>query len=624
MQMKIVNAIVFVLLVATQVAFSQNDECRLNMGINLAGPADWGAEWPFVDIMKYGREWETTNSEWVGNGLNLWNTELIEYFEFDEQGYPLEVPLNIDHPNADGVPQIIRSVWANTFALPEGVYVLLYDGEGVIEFDFDGTIISQEPGRIEVQMTHSGQIMSLLIMESTPGNHIRNIRFLLPGTEATYQENPWQEDFIDKLEPFNTFRFMDWGRTNNSNQRKWEDRPQLDDYTYNINGNPYERWIELCNMMQADAWICVPHLADEDYIIQMATLFKTQLDPDLKIYVEYSNELWNWIFDQAHYGLDSLDQNLEWPERLGPRVAEVMDIWTQVFDGQTDRLVRVMGGMHGWFDITDRVFGQIQANGQDHLIDAISPAAYIPLDSEQLAGLGSAATGVDVIEGATEIAFDENNWAMQGWRDHATLANANNKQLIFYEGGQHFTPEPWGTVQPYNMALIEAQVVPEMYDLYNQLFTTLLSLTDSEMTLMHFSFIAPLGEVPEDVRWGTFGALTDQFNQGEPFSDAPKYRALRDYITACDITSNTADLTAQGFTFDVAPNPATNSIEVKIEGVDVTAGRFRLIQANGTLVQQGTFNKNSFQLSLTSLAKGMYWIELQTEEGNLMKKIVKQ
>lgn len=69
-----------------------------------------------------------------------------------------------------------------------------------------------------------------------------------------------------------------------------------------------------------DAWVCVPHLADENYIRSMAQLFRANLDPDLKIYVEYSNETWNWIFQQTHYLNDNGDQNVLWPERTVPFV----------------------------------------------------------------------------------------------------------------------------------------------------------------------------------------------------------------------------------------------------------------------------------------------------------------
>jgi len=49
----------------------QADDSRLQLGMNLAGPTDYNAEWPFVNIMKYGRTWETTNAGWTGGAEPL-------------------------------------------------------------------------------------------------------------------------------------------------------------------------------------------------------------------------------------------------------------------------------------------------------------------------------------------------------------------------------------------------------------------------------------------------------------------------------------------------------------------------------------------------------------------------
>ncbi|MCB9295686.1 MAG: hypothetical protein H6559_21555 [Lewinellaceae bacterium] len=62
-----------------------------------------------------------------------------------------------------------------------------------------------------------------------------------------------------------------------------------------------------------------------------------------------------------YYGNDELDQSLPWPERLGPRIADVMQIWTDVFGAGNPRLVRVMGYQHAWLDIGTRIYAQIEA-----------------------------------------------------------------------------------------------------------------------------------------------------------------------------------------------------------------------------------------------------------------------
>lgn len=444
--MKVIHTLLFLFaFVFLAVAQPVPDSCRLRIGTNLSGPADWGSEYPFVNIMKYSRQWISHNNQWIGGGTNAWDTQVLDQIPADENGYPLSLPADVPGQEA---PQIVRTVWANTEALPEGLYVVLYDGTGDLDVWGDATLVSEQPGRLEFLLEFQDDIFALEIYESQAGDHIRNIRVLLPGAESTYQTSPWEPNWLEKLEPFQAIRFMDWGYTNSSSMRQWNQRTQPDNYTWTQkSGVPYEMWIKLCNQQHADAWICIPHAASDDYVTKMATFFKDSLDPDLKIYVEYSNEVWNWIFEQAHYGHDSLDQNLPWPERLAPRIAHVMQIWTDVFAGQTERLVRVQGGQHGWYDIGHRIFQQLEAGGKDHLIDAISPAAYMGLDNDYIAAnWGASTTGQQVLDHAADFTFDPSEYAMQGWYNHAGLAASKGKKLLFYEGGQHFTPNPFGTV----------------------------------------------------------------------------------------------------------------------------------------------------------------------------------
>jgi hypothetical protein len=59
--------------------------------------------------------------------------------------------------------------------------------------------------------------------------------------------------------------------------------------------------VQLCNYLKINPWFCIPHLADDDYVRQFALLVKNSLDPALKVYIEYSNEVWNNVFEQHHY-----------------------------------------------------------------------------------------------------------------------------------------------------------------------------------------------------------------------------------------------------------------------------------------------------------------------------------
>lgn len=613
-----VKNILFLLLIVSHFASAQ-ENCNLKIGTNLAGPSDYGSEWPFVDIFKYSRTWITHNEpSWTGGvPWDPWDTHWEDSIPVDPSGYPTHVPFDVTGADTS---QVVRTVWANTGQLPSGVYVILYDGDGVIDVTFDGQIISQTPGRIEVQVNGGPNaplgILGLEIYQSTLGNHVRNIRFLMPGTELTYQTQPWSQEWLDKLEPFKSLRFMDWGLTNNSTLRTWSDRTQISSSTYTKSGIPYEWMIDLCNLKEADAWVCVPHLADDNFVTQLATLFRDGLNPNQKIYVEYSNEMWNWIFWQAHYGVDSLDQNLNWPERLAPRIANVMQIWHDVFGPQAeDRLVCVLSTQHAWFDIGNRIYQQLETDGNDQLIDAISPAAYMGVFHQPLSDLGSNVTAEDVILNGQEFTFDTAEYHMQGWYAHAQLAADKNKKLVFYEGGQHFTPDPWGTQQSYNTAMMEAQENPLMYDLYEQLFDTLSALSIGETLLMHYSFINPLWEDPNNGAYGNFGSLVSQFYQSEPFTEAPKYRALLEHISECaNITeiSSIEDVSQ----FSVFPNPRSSIIRIINRNVTGQQNHIKVSNLMGQIVYENRFTDEVILKKEEIGPNGVYIISCSSQESN--------
>jgi hypothetical protein len=58
-------------------------------------------------------------------------------------------------------------------------------------------------------------------------------------------------------------------------------------------GAALEYAIELANTAGKDMWINVPAMADDGYVLEMAKLLKNTLDQRRKVYIEYSNEVWN-------------------------------------------------------------------------------------------------------------------------------------------------------------------------------------------------------------------------------------------------------------------------------------------------------------------------------------------
>ena len=129
-----------------------------------------------------------------------------------------------------------------------------------------------------------------------------------------------------RLKPFSNVRFMDPLNTNSNNdgllenwsQRSW---PSAGSRANTLQGMAYEDIIALANQTGTDVWINVPGLATDDYVCRLARLFRygeqgdmgnSACDPSApagtattaplnshsKLYVEYSNEIWNWGFQQ--------------------------------------------------------------------------------------------------------------------------------------------------------------------------------------------------------------------------------------------------------------------------------------------------------------------------------------
>jgi hypothetical protein len=92
---------------------------------------------------------------------------------------------------------------------------------------------------------------------------------------------------------------MDWMQTNNNESVYWTDRQKTTKFSFSdAKGMPYEYIVKLANTLGKDLWVNIPYHASDDYIRQMARFFRDSLSPNLHLYVEYSNEVWNPVFEQ--------------------------------------------------------------------------------------------------------------------------------------------------------------------------------------------------------------------------------------------------------------------------------------------------------------------------------------
>lgn len=522
---------------------------KLPIGMNLAGIADWDPGFPFRNLFLGARQWITRNQSLYGPH----DTKAQSAFQYDADGYPLQVPIAVP---GQAEPQILFTYVPNS--RPPGNYVLLYDGEGEIGGLFGaGRILSQKKGRVKLWMEQDGKEHAIVIKRSKLGNHVRNIRLVAEEDESVdLLASPFLPEFLDFCRPFHCLRFMDWSATNNSIEEEWASRKRPTFYTQvGGRGDPDARYspaptafqrmysggvaietmIQLCNELKIDPWFCIPHRATDDYIAQFARLVKERLDPSLKVYVEYSNELWNWSFLQAGWMLQSplagamveAKGGKAWkdgdrskgeghPERIGALFRRAFAIWEREWSGADQkRLVRVCAVQAAWVDASKRTVKWCVDNGG---ADVVSPAAYFGADDEtydRWAAAGANLTADQVIADLRK----GRDFAREGNSAAEIVGYAKSLGLgyVAYEGGQHIQPKGQADL-PYNPALAAAQYHPAMYDAY----VDMLRLhRDMGCTLLcHYSSVGRQG-----TRWGSWGAKA---SYKEPDAKSPKMRALVD------------------------------------------------------------------------------------------------
>ncbi len=481
------------------------------LGMNLSGPADYMTELPFVDAFKTSRPWI---SQREGAG---W-----------EQGPPLSLDTR------GWVTALEPGCYAETLMLtidgghyPSGRYTVLYEGTGAIDFWGSGTVAEREPGRLLVDVDASRGTLFLRLQETDPTDYVRNIRVIMPGFEEDYHQDPFHPTFLRRWRGVTCIRFLDWMHTNNSLVSAWEDRPTTEDATYSAKGIPVEVMVDLCNRLGADAWFCMPHLATDDYIRQFAAIVRDRLDPSLRAYIEYSNEVWNGMFAQARHAQDrAIELGIGPPERpwegggmyYTQRSLEIFGIWEEVFGG-TDRLVRVIAwqAANPWWS-ENIVLPPLAA---DPRADALAIAPYIsfliPEQGEDLTASEVATWSLDqLFSHLNEHALPE----CLGWvADQRAIADQYGLALIAYEAGQHLVGVGGGENNDALTALFhQANADPRMGELYQ---AYLRGWQESGGGLL-----ANFSSVSNWSKWGSWGLL--QFSDDDE-RQSPKFQAVAEW-----------------------------------------------------------------------------------------------
>lgn len=331
------------------------------MGMNLSNVADYAGDRLFADAMKQGREWSNVGT--TDGAASL-----------DSNGWPTE--------DASVV------VWHGTQNM-HGTYKLVFNGQADVSLSWADASIANKTYNATSNTTTAD-----LIYRSTGGNglllsfrntrrtssgalnggltNIKLMRPLTPGSTTNYATTVTFTTPIKNLAAkFSVVRMMDATGSNGGTNLNgvWAYRrpttyaSQAARYVASGAAQPtpgmaWEYAIQFWNETDKDAYVNIPFPADDNYVSSLATLLKNNLEADRKVYVEYSNELWN-SFGSFPYGVNkaaavsevnaggsplnydgSTDQHVWAMRRIGKRGKEVSDIFRSVF-GESAMMSRV-------------------------------------------------------------------------------------------------------------------------------------------------------------------------------------------------------------------------------------------------------------------------------------------
>lgn len=518
------------------------------MGVNLESARDWEANNMFADAMKQSRPWGSAAAPWD------------QAAAVDSNGWPtgdagVVVKSLAIYNDIGGTYHLSFTGQANV----AGVACLVTIQNKVYDAASNMTTCD-----VVVDPTNQG--ISLAFTGTTGG--VQNVKMMRPG----YTSETFTTPFINLLQPFSCLRSVWLSQVISSPVVNWSDRTLPSYATMNhrvgvgntnslFYGCAWEYIIQLSNETNKDLWVNIPDQATDDYVLQLASLLKNSANPNLHIYVEWSNEVWNGQY--AETGRNQAAANAEvaagnsplnfdgetnpgylaW-RRVGKRTKEVSDIFRSVF-GDADMMTRVRPVlcMQCGYTMTIRQpieFLNSYYGPPSNYLYAIACAPYFGIPN---AWSTRTDLTVDDIIGALPASLSA---TMAAAKDFSTFAHWYNVKFMTYEGGPSITG-------------------------VNSLTAKIQSATDPRMQAITVSFCDQFNQIGGDWlnyytsvsyngQYGTFG-LTDNDNN----LNTPKYQGILQALAAprAAVTAGTAvpgTISAGSFDLQsgfVAPGPAT-------------------------------------------------------------------
>jgi len=462
-----------------------------SVGMNLGALNYWSQEFPFADIID--------NAEIRVVGEGGWkNPEGL--ISMNSGGYPVNV--------AAGTKLVVIIKSGGGDILPVGRYKCTISPGWDVRPSRVAKIRSTSNGfDLEVLPPPAKGGLYLTLTPSGQRADLTELSCRSPGVGAKDIFNPV---FLADNRYFSVIRFMDWMKPNLTQRMKWSERTTPASFSQTSKqGASVEYMVALANQLKVDPWFTMPLEADDDYYRQFATYVRDNLRPGQKAYVEVSNELWNTMFAQSKMAIAEgkrLYPTVQWDWEASSlyyadRIRAVMAIWQDVFKGQRGRIVRVYATQAG---SRRNPTAALSHKDTVKFVDAMAIAPYFGPQR------GMPRPGVD----ATEYVLTHGDEFIDHTIGKALVSKEMAKSfglpLITYEGGPDYVS--------FNRRLMDdfakAEHDPRMYDIYMKF----LQRWRNEVGGLYVAFDSI------NHRYG------HMLYTGQPLSQAPKMRALVDFI----------------------------------------------------------------------------------------------
>ena len=507
-----------------------------SIGMNLSPVTDWSTAYPFLNFVKHARPFSDGK-----DGV----------LELDKYGWVKRLK-----------PGQIANLFFLTVdkdRLPYKKYIVRYKGKGKVIYKYAAERIKRidrNVDLIKVNDKEEGGYAVLTIVKTDPTDYIRDIEIIPEKFISEYNDGEiFNPDYIEFLKQFRVLRFMDWMKTNNSEQEKWSDRPLVKNFSWSTSwsnkGVPLEIMIALANKIDADPWFNIPHKANDEYIYKFAKLVKQDLKPTLTAYIEYSNEVWNWGFSQTKYtteaainkwGNNVVTAGMQWH---GMRTAQICDIFKKkVFISEPHRIHCTLGTQAAWKGLEYYALecpAWVKEGNQPcykHGIDSLSIGGYFYgcLNGAPEGGReektelirswfnekdGGISKAFQQIESARHFECSSITLDKIGdiYAYHHKVAKEKGLQLIVYEGGSHVMGNGYEKVM-HDPEFIKFYIAinrhKNMKNLYLKNFETWKS--NGGTLFLHYY------DIGEPNKWGSWGAI-EYLNQ----SITPKLEAIKEF-----------------------------------------------------------------------------------------------